>query len=101
MDARQEVGSNGHHSSKDRDADGDCDPLARGYEAGGNALVRVRDFRGRGDGRGDNGGDMAEETAEQRRDQQPQPDGWVVSRISSAVMPPWTSNAAKRTMRAP
>ena len=71
MDACQEVGSNGHHSSKDRDADGDCDPLARGYEAGSEPFAGILDPRGCGDGRGDNGGDMAEEATKQRRDQQP------------------------------
>ena len=33
VDAGQEVGPDSHHGAKERDADGNRDPLARGYEA--------------------------------------------------------------------
>src|ERR1700759_4292224 len=72
-DARQEVGTDGHHGTQGRDANSDRDPLTGGHKASGKPFMSIWDPRGSNDGRGYNGGDMAEEAAEQRRDQQPQP----------------------------
>jgi len=63
-DARQEVGTDGHHGTQDWDANSDRDPLTGCHKASGKPFMSIWDLRGGGDGRGYNGGDMAEEAAE-------------------------------------
>ncbi len=80
---------------------GDRNPLARGYEAGREPCIGIRDLRGGDDSRGDNGGDMTQEANEERRDQQPQPGRLTAEQDQRRGELPCTSNAARRTGRAP
>ena len=44
VDAGQQVGTEGHHGTEDRDADGNRNPLACGHQAGGEPCISIPDL---------------------------------------------------------
>jgi len=44
VDACQQVGTEGHHSTEDWDPDGDRDPLACGHQACGEPCISIPDL---------------------------------------------------------